>query len=561
MVLSFAKAYREALAAQKQLTNDLEPSKVPVSEKVSVGEPVRQTQPKKIEQKAPRIPAAALRRSPPRYIPPVSFRQQPVRHAPVVQPGIKMAITGTCRMGWRPDDTARLLPKTFPLKLGCKLQLANDDSHETRELVLGLDFGTSCAKVVIDDRQMQQRYAVPLVDAAGVNAYLLPARLNENLGAYTLEDEGVAFTDLKLALMASPDDEKICARVCAFLALVIRSSRAWLFTEHHDAFLKANILWTLALGQPADQATSKHSKDLFENLGRVAWSLASYQRVITPEKALSQWRSRAQLVGGDDLEIVVMPEMAAQIHGFVSSHGFDQRGANIFLMVDVGAGTLDASIFHVKKDPSGSVSFSFFTNSVEAYGAANLHRFRVGWWQKQLSAEPKAKKLVAELEEIRLPTEYRGRFPEKFDDYVKGVSVSFVGGEENPDQQFFRKVRGQVAGGVMYKAYKDNLLSTSAIKGIPFFLCGGGGRHELYKKLEEELRHTPGASWMNAQRHELTLPPDLIAPGVKREDYDRLSVAYGLSRLIPGQVRNAAPLLPKVDIPKSSDWRSNYIDK
>lgn len=439
--------------------------------------------------------------------------------------------------------------------------MSNGDGVETRELVMGLDFGTSCTKVVIDDRQMRQRYAVQLVNATGVNAYLLPTRLNEHRGCYTLEDEGVACTDLKLALMASPQDEQVCSRVCAYLALVIRSSRAWLFTQHRKALLKANILWTLALGQPADQATSNDSKQLFDWLGKVAGAMAGSGEPITPDSALERWRERVNLSIDDELEVLVMPEMAAQIHGFVSSQAFDQRSANIFLMVDVGAGTVDASIFHVQKDPAGTVSFSFFTNSVEAYGAANLHRYRVGWWQEQLGKYHEGQQLVAKLESIRLPTEYRGRYPEKFDGYVRGVSSQFIGGEKSPDEAFFKLVRDQVAGRVMYKAWKNNLLTQTAISGMPLFLCGGGGRHVFYKKLQDELRHTQNASWMNAQYRELTLPSDLIAPGVTRADYDRLSVAYGLSRLLPGRMMDANPLMPVVPIPKSSDWRSNYIDK
>lgn len=561
MVFSFAKAYRDAQKAQKSTSDEPAAPMPEVMQRQSAVAPIQHAQPQRKKQKARIVSTLTLRPSPPRYTPPVSLRPQAASPAPSVPPSIQIVVGGACRLGWKPDDTVRLIPKTFPLKRGCQLDLTNGEGTETRELVMGLDFGTSCTKVVIDDRQMSQRYAVPLVDASGVNAYLLPARLNENLGTYTLEDEGVAFTDLKLALMASPDDEKTCARVCAFLALVIRSSRAWLFTEHRDAFLNSNILWTLALGQPADQATSRQSKSLFENLGHVAWSLAAHQRAITPEKALEMWRKRGELAARDDLEMLVMPEMAAQIHGFVSSHGFDQRGTNIFLMVDVGAGTVDASIFHVKKDPSGSVSFSFFTNSVEAFGAANLHRFRVGWWQQQLASEPKAKGLVKRLEEIRLPTEYRGRFPDKFSDYVKGVTASFLGGEKSPDEVFFQRVRNQVAGQVLLKATKENLLSRDAIKNMPLFLCGGGVRHYFYKNLEKALNNTPGASYLCTKRHELTLPSDLIAPGLMINDYDRLSVAYGLSRLIPGRVRDADPLLPVVEIPKTSDWRSNYIDK
>ena len=554
MVLSFAKAYLAAQEAQNLK------SPVPIVADSFQGKSAelkhqgRQTPSVKVTR-------SASRSASPEHKTPVKTRSRAKPSPQVALPSVKLFFRNDLRLGWSPDDTVRPKPLLHNTSIGCKLDLTDGNGTTTRELVMGLDFGTSCTKVVIDDRQMGQRYAVPLVNATGVNAYLLPTRLNEYLGHYTLTDEGVAFTDLKLALMASPVDEQICSRVSAYLALVIRASRGWLFTQHRKAFLNGNILWALALGQPADQATSDDSKALFHSLGKVAWALAASDEAITPIAALEGWRARETLSANDEVEVVVMPESAAQIHGFVSSQAFDPRNANIFLMVDIGAGTVNASIFHVRKNTSGTVSFSFFTNSVEAYGAANLHRYRVSWWQKQLDKYEEGKSMVTTLESIRLPTEYRGRHPDKFDGYVRGVTAQFSGGEQTPDQSFFKLVRDQVAGGVMYRAWKDGLLTQTAISGIPLFLCGGGGRHVFYKKLKDELQHTPNASWMNAKYRELTLPSDLIAPGVTRADYDRLSVAYGLSRLIPGEVKKATPLTPVVSLPKSSDWRSNYIDK
>ncbi len=554
MAFSLAKAYLAAQLAKNQK------SPVPMDADSAQGKSAelkhqgRQTSSVKVTR-------SASRSASPEHKTPVKTRSRAKPSPQVALPSVKLFFRNDLRLGWSPDDTVRPTPLLHNTSIGCKLDLTDGNGTTTRELVMGLDFGTSCTKVVIDDRQMGQRYAVPLVNATGVNSYLLPTRLNEHLGYYTLANEGVASTDLKLALMAAPDDEQICSRVCAYLALVIRASRAWLFTQYRKAFLNNNILWALALGQPADQATSDASIELFHQLGKVAWALASAHEAITPIAALEGWRARETLSANDEVEVVVMPESAAQIHGFVSSQAFDPRNTNIFLMVDIGAGTVDASIFHVRKNPSGTVSFSFFTNSVEAFGAANLHRYRVSWWQKQLAKYEEGKSMVATLESIRLPTEYRGQYPEKFDAYVLGVSPKFIGGEKSPDMSFFKLVRDQVAGGVIYKAWKDGLLTQTAISGIPLFLCGGGRRHVFYRKLKDELQHTPNASWMNAKYRELTLPTDLVAPGLTRADYDRLSVAYGLSRLIPGGINKAPPLMPLVPIAKSSDWRSNYIEK
>lgn len=561
MVLSFKKAY---LAALQEVKSD--PAVTKLSATVTPAASLSYLDPQQLPVNGP----GAVKLPPTQQLKAVRQSNSAVSSltSPKVstykfkaQTASRLAFQGTPTVAWHPEDTSRLQPIDRETSAGVRLMPMGGTPQASRELVMGLDFGTSCTKVVIADREMKHAYAVPLVDATGVNCYLLPARLSQSRGEYTLADKGKAFTDLKLSLLASPMDEAVCARVCAFLALVIRSARAWLFTEHRDKYLNADILWTLALGQPADQATSQENKDLYMSLAKVAWFLAGQSGRLTTASVLETWRSRVGINLGDELEIMVMPELAAQIHGFVSSSHFDARGSKIFLMVDVGAGTVDASTFYVKKDASGTASFSLFTNSVEAYGVANLHRYRVGWWQSQLRVKDGGQAVADELEAIRLPTEYRGRFPDSFRSYLHGVSVHFSVGEKTPDEKFFDGVIHQVRGKVLYRAHKDNLLPKESIQGIPLFLCGGGSRHPFFSRIEDELKRKLGCTWLYAQRRDLVLPTGLIAPGVSRTEYDRLSVAFGLSQLTIGSFKQAEKLIPVVPVERASDWTSNYVDK
>ena len=73
-----------------------------------------------------------------------------------------------------------------------------------RELVVGFDFGTSCVKVVIGDRGASKAYAVPFLYASGVNAYLLPSRLFEQNGTFSLSSGTDVHRDLKLRFLANP---------------------------------------------------------------------------------------------------------------------------------------------------------------------------------------------------------------------------------------------------------------------------------------------------------------------------------------------------------------------
>jgi hypothetical protein len=475
---------------------------------------------------------------------------------------------------WKPDDHALGSPIHRDDALGARLVPLNNVSGPGRELVMGLDFGTSSTKVVIADQSLNVGYAVPLVEAVGVNSYLLPSAMIETGdGVYVFTGQGHRLVDLKLAMLEDMTDVSACAKVCAFLALVIRSARAWLYETKSDQYLRADILWTLAIGQPANPERSKSCQTHFEQLAIVAWALASETGPIRVDLALRTWSHREQLDFGDELEVRAMAELTAQIHGFVSSSHFDARQPNIYLMVDVGAGTVDASLFRVQKEAGGVVSFALFTHSVELLGAANLNRYRIGWWQSQLSNA--AQKLLGQdaqraklalavkdgLEKLKLPTEYRGRYPDAYSSYVKGVEVLYQGGAVTPDAAYFLKVLQQVSGQVLYGSWKQGLLSQEAVKNMPFFLCGGGARHSFYARLKEEVQKTPNCSWLSAKPRELASPTNIVAPGLVVGDYDRLSVAYGLSQLNLGEYERVSALTPLASIEKQNDWISSTADK
>ena len=81
-----------------------------------------------------------------------------------------------------------------------------------------------------------------------------------------------------------------------------------------------------------------------------------------------------------------------------------------------------------------------------------------------------------------------------------------------------------------------------------------------YQQLEGRLSSMPGYSWLKAECWVMGVPDDLVAEGVSEDEYDRLSVAYGLSRLEVGKIVKALPQ-PKLVIPPVTIWRDNYVDK
>lgn len=434
-----------------------------------------------------------------------------------------------------------------------------------RELVVGFDFGTSCVKVVIGDRGASKAYAVPFLYASGVNAYLLPSRLFEQNGTFSLSSGTDVHRDLKLRFLANPTSIHLQETLVGFLSLVIRRCRAWLFAAHADTLTNRNILWKLVLGRAVERVQDDQVGILMADMLHAAWMVAggvgAVNRVAC-NRELAKHRT-GHAVGDDSPEVSVVPELAAQIYGFVKSRQFDPRAKNFYLFVDVGAGTVDVSLFRVKPNEYGTWDFSLFTSIVEPNGAMNLHRARLDWWRQQLSklTDAKSEELLKKIEIIKSPTEQTQPIPEKYTGYFKGLQAQYSGGALSPDDSFYmNRLVSQVRGQGIHRTVQSKIVGRVDLDHLPFFLCGGGARLPLYRNIASALDQAPEFKWLKAHRRELGTPDELDAPGLAEIDYDRLSVAFGLSFVDVGTVA-VAQAMPSIKQRSKVDWRSGYTDK
>jgi hypothetical protein len=436
-------------------------------------------------------------------------------------------------------------------------------------MTLGFDFGTSSVKVVIGDLAADKAYAVPFLQAEGIDAYLLPSRLYESAGSssngpgglFSLTDGVRAFRDLKLGLLGNPDSLDKQIEAIAFLALVIRRARAWFFHAHKALYKRVKCLWQLRIGLPAASALNNRFAPLLAQLMRVAWQVAAMNGEPTREQ-VAKVRHNALNTHSqkDEPEITVIPEIAAQIFGFVVSSSFDKKAPNRYLMIDVGAGTVDSSLFKVIPGRGGRWDFEFYTAVVQPYGVSNLHSYRVDWWLSKLGGVTAAEGLVQELNATKFATDLGLALPTRNRDYFEDVHLAAASPDQADSEFFDKKLMAQVQGSTLWRAWKDGFLAKEQLTGIPMFLCGGGARSGLYLELEEKLVRLTSYAWLSADPWQLGFPGDLAVDGIDECDFDRLSVAYGLSKLNVGKITQAVPP-PKVPIDLPLPFSDRYIDK
>lgn len=439
-----------------------------------------------------------------------------------------------------------------------------NESTDEKFLCLGLDFGTSTLKAVISDGDRQITYAVPFRNIQGVHGYLLPCRVYLGEQGYNLKGDGQVYQDLKLALLANPDAIEAQLPVVGFLALALRMIRGWLLSNHGETYA-GPIVWDLAMGLPVSSRCDEKIARLYRLVGCAAW-IVSTEMHLTPELIRRALQLAEALCSGaeasndiEDIEVKVEPEIAAQIYGFVSSGAYDPNASNIYLMVDIGAGTLDASVFRVeRKKGQRKDSLVIFNTTVEPHGVMNLHKKRMSWLQTTLEQElPERTELHNSLRAISNITDALAAIPGHVDGYFSGLSVDFK--SASPDQSLYAQARRQVAQDTYARVANEKLLDKQQMSGMPMFLCGGGSRSAIYGKLKADLRSAPGFSWFGVTPKALQKPRNLVAPGLHRADYDRLSVAFGLSQLKLDKLIVDIP--PMDDAPKRVDFSDRYIEK
>jgi hypothetical protein len=218
--------------------------------------------------------------------------------------------------------------------------------------------------------------------------------------------------------------------------------------------------------------------------------------------------------------------VSAQLQGFMSSARWDWQSRPVMMLVDIGAGTVDAALFHVRVPDSGPGVLTFYASRVEQNGVMNLHRSRVDWLRGSLPDGSEHADAKVCLEAIAIPTDRRRPIPESVNDYLPGYTVELHG--LSIDQEFWRtRYRMQIAGTISDARLRKGI-PLSQLTGVPLLLCGGGSRMSYYRQIGEAINQTPG--WLvSVETMRLPVPAEFAETGWHADDFDRLSVAYGLS--------------------------------
>jgi len=419
-------------------------------------------------------------------------------------------------------------------------QLHEGASRHNRDLVVGFDVGTACSKVVVQDQNIKEAYAVPF-EKYGVesNKYLLPTVVFVNDdGEIGLGGGEHEVRNLKVNFMDNPDQEVLKAKdisktvtardlLAAYLGLALVEVRSWFVNNKRNDYQHINIEWQLNVGLPSLSYDDQVLLRNFKLAALASWniSLLTDDEVSLPivksaikmaEKQIEENTSEESQGQIHPELITPIPEIIAEVLGYVNSK---QRENGMHMLVDVGASTLDVSTFILHKKDEDDV-YTILWPDVQPLGAYVLHRQRIDESNKIFLKKIESLECLCDGT-TPLPDIHQ-YLPEPTDDDYKCVMLCDTGFLE----ECSRKIRSVIR----ITQERRNPLSEAWSSGLSVFLCGGGSKIELYQSIfphaEDKLANT---TFSGFDMKNLPKPKNLEADDMPPVDYHRVAVAYGLS--------------------------------
>lgn len=423
------------------------------------------------------------------------------------------------------------------------------------DLMIGFDLGTSCSKLCIGDSMFGKQYGVSFhTDGNGVGKYLFPTRFYEGANGVSLASatDATLVSNLKLRLIdeveKKEDTTDAETDLAIYVALVLKHTLAWYEQERANDHRSRSRCWSLSMGFPAKRVNNNPQlQDAYLRFVGAAIQAVNAGEAIT--RPLIQRCLVSPKLNGDDLGILSLervnfyPEIAAQLAGYAFSR---YRTAGPLVLIDVGAGTLDIStlILH-QRDQQDFCSFQFC--EVAPLGAFRLYQ------QIHHALTAVSPNTVQPMASIGADQHWS--IPESASEYLRAAAVvthplkaAFVSARESFKQSCLDKTLANFA---FFKRYLDEPFKISGQRpqafreNVNIILSGGGSRARFYREifphnLEETVVAHGLTSWdMDAGRRRnsgqgfhsrhLMKPENFVCNGVADEDFDRLSVAHGLS--------------------------------
>lgn len=401
---------------------------------------------------------------------------------------------------------------------------------------IGLDFGTAYTKCVVRDLATEESFLVPLHGSE----YLLPSEVfcgNRFVWLHVDEQKEKSparVLHLKMALAdvssgrfdshwieefkrttGSSDQSIVPGHVEAltvyFLARVIQRAKAFILTRSPDFSEALGDRYMVNMAMPVAHAQEIEVNMAFRRC--LSWAFLLAREANLPRFSAEEIQAALIRVGEppeQDIGCYVYPEVSANVQSYVKSRAGVE---GLYLFMDVGAGTVDVSIFIYYPHESNDRPFSYPSAGVIPLGSSQIE-MRVA---RNLNGDGAG--TVAELQEIVR------RIKEGHDKHNETITREIRAAQSEIEDEMYHEVAPILGTG-------RTQIHANQWGSLKMLIGGGGAETPLYRKAVD--RWFDQFSHFTPELRPIPLPTDLQWPTDVPEArrgrlFRRLSVAYGLS--------------------------------
>ncbi len=407
-----------------------------------------------------------------------------------------------------------------------KSTLSEDRELSEHEVVIGFDLGTSCSKVVIRDPHLKNAYAVDFAELGYIkNTFLLPTKIYyKNDGTFNLLNGDIVIDDIKLKLIDYSNkyavkDITYTEVTIAYLSIAFSIIRDWFYQNLGYIYSDKKILWRINIGMPARDFSDNMLVSLFRFVALIGWEI-SFDKNLSIDTIKSRINNMKSIEDVNPVESLIhpdfvnaFPEIIAGVIGYTKSR---MRRDGMYLLVDIGASTVDVSMFNLfRRD--GETKYSILWADIKRLGVHIL-------FQNRLKLLPSEAKLI--VEKNYKQDEFIGPMLNLYN-IIPDQYIHYLQSADNDFSKLFRSLVGNV---VLKVKKEQNPNAPEWKSGVPVFMTGGGSGLDLFHNgIESAFSFINNCGIEDPEFKKLPLPPDLNIPNQPPSIILRFNIAYGLS--------------------------------
>ncbi len=254
--------------------------------------------------------------------------------------------------------------------------------RDKKILVLGLDFGSTCSKVIVRfpyETIGNAPEAIPAVPcmADETNPYYWKSEVfRDQNGVFSLipSNSSVSCNDLKMPFIRRAESGKTELTqddlpVIAYLSLMVKQSLGWVCKKHSN-FSIEDVTAELNFGFPTDSFEQTVSLKKFKKVLSIVTKIIEDQAdvsLISINKYIEL--SKSQTIE-TETRFSVIPEIVAAVTGFANSN---ESKVGEYIIVDIGGLSIDYAFFKIREYPSSKeINFGIIAAGSKKYGVEIL---------------------------------------------------------------------------------------------------------------------------------------------------------------------------------------------